>query len=335
MQKRFGFFGVIVLLISVLGACAPKTVYIVNEGGIFGTTYRFVYQHPDDQHKALNELLWRFNSSLSTFDSNSYISRLNRNEAGLPSDTFFLKMFAMAQEVTEKSSGAFDITVAPLVNAWGFGFKNRETITEQLIDSLRQYVGMDQLRIEDGCLIKKQAGVMLDGSAIAKGYGVDVAAEYLESLGVKNYLLEIGGEMRSLGLNAKGSIWRVGIDKPDFDQFNGTRELQMIINLSGASLATSGNYRNYYMEDGKRFAHIIDPRSGYPVNHSLLSASVIAPTCMEADAYATACMVLGLDSAKLLVESLPGIEACFIYHGEEEYQVYCSPGFPLDEESGN
>jgi thiamine biosynthesis lipoprotein len=156
---------------------------------------------------------------------------------------------------------------------------------------------------------------------------VDVVAGYLAQQGISNYLVEIGGEVVTEGLNARGIAWRIGVDEPVDDLTDTHREFKMVIEVSGRALATSGNYRNFYVDNGKKYAHTIDPRSGYPVQHSLLSASIIAPSCMEADAYATACMVMGLEASKELISRLPDIEACFIYHTEEGDQVFMTDGF--------
>lgn len=321
-------FGFTILVISVLGACAPKTVYRDNLGSVFGTTYSFIYQSPIDYHQEIRELLASFNSSLSTFDTGSVISRINRNDTGVVPDSFFLKVFNTGIRIYRQTDGAFDMTVAPLVNAWGFGFSNKDSVSAQLIDSLMLLVGMDKLRLQDGVIVKERPEIMLDASAIAKGYAVDVVAEFFESKGVENYLVEIGGEMRSRGVNRRSEPWRVGIDKPIDGLPTESRDLQMVISFSGLAIATSGNYRNFYIQDGKKFAHIIDPKTGFPVDHSLLSVSIIAQDCMTADAYATACMVMGLNRAREFVEGIKGVEACFIFHSDEdEYGLYMTEGF--------
>ncbi|MCA1744467.1 MAG: FAD:protein FMN transferase [Bacteroidales bacterium] len=319
------FLGLGFLLLT--GACQSPAQYHVNEGLVFGTTYRMVYESREDHHLAIKEVLKGFNSSLSTYDSLSVISRVNNNDSTVRADAYFRALMETGRRVTLESNGAFDMTVASLVNAWGFGFKNRSIISQELIDSLRLLVGMDQIWLEGDRVVKKQAGVMVDGAAIAKGYGVDVVAGYLAQQGISNYLVEIGGEVVTDGVNARGVAWRVGVDEPVDDQTVAHREFKMIIEVSGRALATSGNYRNFYIDNGKKYAHTIDPRTGYPVEHSLLSASIIAPTCMEADAYATACMVMGLEASKELISRLPNIEACFIYHTEEGDQVFMTDGF--------
>ncbi|ASB49641.1 FAD:protein FMN transferase [Alkalitalea saponilacus] len=308
-------------------ACELEKEYHVNGGRIFGTSYRIVYESSEDHHNEIHSLLDSFNRSLSTYDSTSIISRINRCEEGVVPDPFFKKVFRTAQMVTAQTNGAFDMTVAPLVNAWGFGFQKMADVTPELVDSLLQFVGMHHIDIINGKVVKKIPGVMLDGGAIAKGYGVDVVASHLASLGVKNYMVEIGGEVATRGHNPQGNFWRIGIDRPIDDPLVLERKTELIVHLSGESLATSGNYRNFYIRDGKKYAHTIDPRTGYPVSHNLLSATIIAPNCMLADAYATACMVIGLEESIELIERLTDVEACFIIDSDGEYEVIYSSGF--------
>jgi len=328
MIRSLNIFLLLTFLFT-LNSCNEKPEkYYRNEGLIFGTTYHMIYEYKKDIHQDIRSKLLEFNSSLSTYDKGSIISKVNRNEA-VELDDYFTKCFNKAKEISEKTDGAFDMTVAPLVNAWGFGFSKKDSVSQELIDSLLQYVGMDKIRIEKGKIVKDYPEVMLDASAIAKGYGVDVAAEFMEKKGIRKYLIEIGGEIRVKGINASGVPWRVGIDKPVDDPKVLHRELEEIIEISEGALATSGNYRNFYIKNGKKYAHTIDPKTGYPVQHELLSASVYAPDCMTADAYATAFMVLGLDKAKKIVEDTPELEAYFIYRGEktDTLQVFYTDGF--------
>ena len=313
----------------VFSSCSGKSKkFFSNEGLIFGTTYHIVYENDKDIHDGIRTKMNEFNLSLSTYDENSVISKINRNE-DVELDAYFTTVFKKAVEISGKTGGAFDITVAPLVNAWGFGFSKRDSVSPQLIDSLLQFVGMDKVHISGGQVVKDNPGVMLDASAIAKGYGVDVVADYLELSGVENYLVEIGGEIRVRGHNMRGISWRVGIDKPIDDPKVLHRELQEIIEITDGALASSGNYRNFYIKDGKKYAHTIDPKTGYPIQHELLSTSVVAPDCMTADAYATAFMVLGMDKAKEIVEKTPGLEAYFICRAEnsDTLKVTYTDGF--------
>ena len=315
MQKLHIFISLSFVLI--LSSCLEQSKkFFNNEGLTFGTSYHIIYENDKDVHDAIRVKMNEFNLSLSTYDSVSVISKINRNEEVTP-DNYFLTVFNKAVEISDKTNGAFDITVAPLVNAWGFGFSKRDSISPEIVDSLLQFVGMDKVKLSDGKVVKTAPGVMLDASAIAKGYGVDVVADYLESLGMGNYLVEIGGEIRARGHNRRGIPWRVGIDKPIDDPKVLHRELQEIIEITKGALASSGNYRNFYIKNGKKYAHTINPKTGYPIQHELLSVSVIAADCMTADAYATAFMVLGMDKAKEIVDKTPKLEAYFICRAED------------------
>lgn len=300
--------------------------YRYTEGPVYGTYYRVVYQSEKDLDRDIEFQMDRVNVSLSMFNDSSVISKLNRGESR-QTDSLFCFMYTTALRIYRETEGAFDITVAPLANAWGFGYKHDSFPTPEKIDSLRRYVGMDKLRLENGELYKEQEGMEIDASSIAKGLGVDLVAGYLEHWGVENYMVDIGGEIRVKGVSGKGRPWRIGIDKPIDNPEADGRELQTILALGQGALATSGNYRNFYIHEGKKYAHTIDPRTGYPVQRDILSSTVYAPSCMEADAYATAFMVLGLEKSKKIVENHPGLEACFVYFQEEKNGVWMSPAF--------
>ncbi|TLX76122.1 FAD:protein FMN transferase [Labilibacter sediminis] len=322
----------LLLLVALFISCQPKTKeYVKIEGMIFGTFYHIVYQPVGDERdlsegisQSLNNVDW----SLSTYKDTSTISRFSQSTEGIEIDSLMKTVYLAGKEVYENTYGAFDMTVGALVNAWGFGFKKQDMVTTALVDSLLMNVGMDMLSLKDGFLHKSKPNIVLDASAIAKGFGVDVVADYLVAQGIKNYMVEIGGEIRVKGKNSAGTHWRVGIDKPIDDMAAKSRELQGVISLTNVGLATSGNYRNFYIRDGKKYAHTIDPKTGYPVQHSLLSASIVAPLCMNADAYATACMVMGLEKSMELIESLPNTEGYFIYVDENgNNQVSYTSGF--------
>ena len=322
----------IVIIAILMASCQAKQhEYVKMQGRIFGTYYSIIYQpvlEDDSLDLGVMEQLNKVDWSLSTFKDTSTISKFNYSKEGAPVDAMMKKVVLTAMEVYENTQGAFDMTVGPLVNAWGFGFKKKESITAELVDSLLSNVGMDMVQLKGDFLSKSKPGIIVDASAIAKGFGVDVAADYLASQGIENYLVEIGGEIRAQGINHKGIAWRVGVDKPIDDKAAANRELQAVLSLTNAALATSGNYRNFYVEAGKKYAHTIDPQTGYPVQHSLLSASIIAPDCMTADAYATGCMVMGLEKSYALIDSLPNTEGYFIYVDDKgENQVTFTPGF--------
>jgi len=301
--------------------------YRNEKGLIFGTMFSITYQHDKSLRTEIDKELERFDASLSMFNDSSIISRINRNE-DITADSLFTKVFRQAMRISEATNGSLDITVAPLVNAWGFGFTENISPTSDKIDSLLQIVGWQKVQLtNEGKVIKEDPRIMLDCSAIAKGYAVDVIAALLKSKGVQNYMVDIGGEVNVAGVNPSGGMWRIGINKPEDDPLSRNQSLQSILEVSGVGIATSGNYRNFYYKDGMKYAHTIDPKTGYPVQHSILSSTVIAKDCMTADAYSTAFMVMGLEKAKALVESHPEIEAYFIFSDEKgEFQTYMTDG---------
>ena len=299
------------LIIGTLYILGNQKPYISNSGKIFGTFYNITYSSDKNLHDVIKKTLLKVDNSLSPFNKESVISAINNN-TGTDTDSMFTHVFTLAQEVSAKTDGAFDITVAPLVNAWGFGFKKGFTPDSTSIDSLRQYVGYGTVTLTDGKIAKQHPQTMLDCSAMAKGYGCDAVAAVLEANGIENYMVEIGGEVVTKGKNNKGGAWTIGISKPTDNPTTTSNELHEIIAISGKSMATSGNYRNFREVNGRKIAHTIDPRTGYPVQHSLLSATVIAEDCATADAYATAFMVMGVEDAVSYC-SHNNIEAYFIY----------------------
>ena len=267
----------------------------------------------------------KVDNSLSPFNKTSIISRINRNEK-VKVDEMFSEVFQLAEKISGDTDGAFDITVAPMVNAWGFGFKTGNPPTRQTIDSLRAIVGFHTVSLQDGYIIKKNPKTMLDCSAIAKGYGTDVVARFLKKKGVQNFMVEIGGEIVVNGNSEKLQPWRIGINKPTDDSLNTSQAIQDVVSVSNIAMATSGNYRNFYYKNGKKYAHTIDPKTGYPVQHNILSATVFADNCATADAYATSFMVLGLDGAKKILEKHPELCAYLIYSDQKgSNQIWYSP----------
>ena len=290
--------------------------YQKDSGLVFGTVYNITYQHKESLKNEIEAELRRFDGSLSPFNDTATITRINRNEP-VEADTFFTKVFRRSMEISRETDGAFDITVAPLVNAWGFGFKQGIFPDSTEVDSLLEFIGYHKVELTaEGRVAKQDPRLMLDCSAVAKGYAVDVVAQLLASRGVQNFMVDIGGEVVVHGHNPQEARWRIGINKPVDDSLSLNQELQTVLHVSEAGIATSGNYRNFYYRDGKKYAHTIDPRTGYPVQHSILSATVIAKDCMSADAYATAFMVMGLDEAVRFVEARPDLDAYFIYSDE-------------------
>lgn len=300
--------------------------YVMQEdsGSIFGTTYSIKYRYDKDLNKEILAELNKVDASLSMFNQQSTLAKINRNET-TQTDELLREVFIQGLQISKATNGAFDMTVGPLVNAWGFGFKQGIDVTEKQLDSLRAFVGYEKVKLVGNRLQKTDSRLMLDAGAIAKGYGVDRVARYLESKGIRDYMIEIGGEIRVKGKNAKTESWTIGIQRPQDGAVEDGSNLQTVLRLNDVSLATSGNYMNFYYKNGRKYAHTIDPRTGKPVQHSLLSASVLASDCATADAYATSFMVMGLEQAKKLLEKQPRLKAYFIYEDQGEMKVWYSP----------
>lgn len=319
-------FLVLLILGTVIIVRQQKnTPYQHDAGFVFGTEYHITYQCSNNLKGYIEKELQKVDFSLSPFNKQSTITKVNNNEA-VKLDKMFTDVFTMAMKISDNTDGAFDITVAPLVNVWGFGFKKGTQPTTAVIDSLKQIIGYKKVKLEDGKIVKADKRIMLDCSSIAKGYGCDVVAKFLEHKGIENYMVEIGGEIVTKGINSKRLPWRIGVTKPTDDSLNVSNEYQTVLNVTNKSMATSGNYRNFYYKDGKKYAHTIDPHTGYPVQHNILSATVLANDCATADAYATAFMVLGLDKATKLLEKHPELMAYFIYSDHKgNNKVWFSP----------
>ncbi len=282
-------------------------------GKTMGTTYNIVYldEANRDFQTSIDSLLVVFNQSLSTYVPDSELSKFNLGDTldfRLP---YFLPVLKASKTVFEKTGGAFDPTVGPLVNVWGFGPGGPELKDSTDINLLLKLVGFNKIEFDEKQLRKKIPGIYLDFSAIAKGYGVDVVGEFLIGKGIENFLIEIGGELVARGVNEKGELWKVGVNRPE--ESANASELISIIALQDRGMATSGNYRNYYVKDSVKISHTINPATGYPVNHNLLSATVLAKDCMTADAYATALMVMGTEKAIALDIALKEIEVFLVY----------------------
>lgn len=322
----------LLLVIVVLVSCNNKNTrqdYVFNEGETQGTFYHITYLQPEgkDLHELIKQKLVDFDFSLSNYNPLSLISAINANKDTV-TDIYFEKMFEAAQIVSENTNGAFDITVAPLVKAWGFGFGNNGHDFKPNVDSILPYIGYKKIKLENKHLLKESPGIQLDAAAIAQGYSCDVIADLLIENGCEHFMVEIGGEINCKGLNPKGKKWKIGIDKPTDDPVNESRELQTVVSISNVGLATSGNYRQFYYKNGKKYAHTINPVDGIPVSHNLLSATVIASDGMMADAYATAFMVMGVDSSLAICQRIIGMDCYLIYSDEKgDFQVVHTPGF--------
>lgn len=325
MAWQLPFLALLIIGTVLIIGRQRSMAYQHDTGFIFGTVYHVTYQYNRDLKDEIESELNKVDNSLSPFNNQSVITAVNQNKNPEVNE-MFSDVFNLAEQVSQETDGAFDITVAPMVNLWGFGFKKGISPSKQKIDSLRQIVGYKKVSLRDGHVIKADKRIMLDCSAIAKGYGSDVVARYLRSKGITNFMIEIGGEIVTSGKSEKRLPWKIGVTKPTDDSLNTNQELETVLNVTDKAMATSGNYRNFYYKGGKKYAHTIDPKTGYPVQHSLLSSTVLASNCATADAYATAFMVLGIDKAKVVLQKHPELMAYFIYAGPDgKMKVWFSP----------
>ena len=307
---------ILIFYLFVTGGCySPGSgVYVKIAGFTQGTTYHITYESSDtvDLKPKIDSLLKDFEMSFSIYDPSSLISKINRNEEVFVDDQF-KDVFNKAKEVWKNSDGFFDVTVLPLVNAWGFGPGIKTNMDKSHVDSLLQFVGMNKVHINQNRIIKERPELQLDFNAIAKGFSVDVVAKYFENLNISNYMIEIGGEIRTKGLNPGNHNWKIGIDRPDFGNMIPGQQMQVILQMKNKSLATSGNYRKFFEENGVKYVHTINPKTGYPAKTNLLSATVIAGDCITADAWATAFMAMGLEKSIAFLENQKELEAYLIY----------------------
>ena len=313
----------------LFSGCSRKSEEPIHlQGSAQGTYYSISYFDPQHRnfHPQVDSILNAFDMSCSLWKKNSVISRVNRDDSTVVLDANFIGNFNYSQQVSKATNGAFDMTVGPLVEVWGFGFENRENVTHHMVDSLKKFVGYQKVKIVNGKVVKADPRMQIDFNGIAQGYSDDVVARFLKSKGIKNYLIDIGGEVVGHGKKPDGP-WRVGIEKPAPDA-DAPRTVKAVIALNNQSVATSGSYRKYYVKNGIRYSHTIDPATGYPVKHSLLSVSVLTNNTALADAYATAFMVMGYPKSRAFVESHPSLEAFFIWSGKDgKFHSYATPGF--------
>ena len=288
----------------------PKATYHTNKGQVFGTYYAIQYESVSDLQDSITATFAAFDRSMSLFNPASTLSRINGGTDSV-ADACFVQMYRTAEEVHRLSGGAFDITVAPLVNLWGFGLKNRARVTQEQVDDLLPHVGQEKIGLRGTVVEKTDPMVQVDAGAIAKGQSCDIVAALLQRNGCANYLVDIGGEVVAKGHNPQDQPWRIGITRPIDDASGSVNEVQAVLQTTDIALATSGNYRNFYYDGEQKRSHTIDPRTGYPVQHSLLSATVRSNSCMRADALATACMVLGEEAALAMIEA-DSVSACYL-----------------------
>jgi len=315
-------------LLVLLYSCDREVTYDNFAGFAQGTTYSIVFENngkyqPATLKKDVEKILHEFDLSLSLYTDSSILTKVNRNE-DVTADRYFSEAFSKSVAITRLTDGAFDITVGPLVKAWGFGPDSHKNFSESKRDSLLKLVGMEKVRMADGRVIKDDPGIKLDFNAIAQGYSVDVVCDYLSSAGLKSYLVEIGGEVRVRG-DKQGLPWRIGIDRPEDNNSVPGNDLQAVISMKNRSLATSGNYRKFYVEDGVKYSHTIDPRTGYPARNQLLSATILADECATADGIATACMVFGKDKTIEFLNMHPEYDAFLVYSDDNgNYQTWAT-----------
>lgn len=335
MQKNL-YISLILIISTIYGCKNREDNYLTYDGFAQGSTYHIVCEKPEGKNIQIGDSLIHYfhdiDFSVSGYNKNSLLSALNRGEVR-PLDQIFIEVFNESYKVYKESNGYFDVSAAPLFDIWGFGFKNGKDVNKKEIDSILTFVGMDKVRIiEKNCdtaktgkifiLEKDDPRIQLNFNAIAQGYTCDYMAKRFQRIGINNYLIEIGGEVICKGVNQKGEKWRVGIDKPiDGNDVPG-EEMQCIINISNKGLVTSGNYRKYFIRNGKKYSHTIDPKTGYPVQHSVLSATVVASDATTADAYATYFMVIGLDKAKEVLKQREDLQAYIIFDKNNKMQSF-------------
>ncbi len=340
-----------ILASAMLVSCAPRDRYITITGFAQGGTYTvklnmngregMIKAEPEEIRDSIDAVLRNIDSSVSGYNKNSLLSRFNAGELIVP-DEVFMDIYHHAYDIYEETGGIVDVASAPLFDIWGFGFRNDSLPSSDAISEVLASCGMGRLkrRIEPDPAGRLYPGNVLDGdgafpklnyNAIAQGYSCDLVAEYLYSLGVKDMMVDIG-EIFCDGLNPSGRPWSLGIDKPVDGNNSPGFQLQGIYRAPEGphGIVTSGNYRKFYIRDGRKYAHTIDPRTGYPVQHTLLSATIVAPDALTADAYATYCMVIGLEASQAFIASRPDLEACLIYDSDGAFETWCSGGFVLE-----
>lgn len=317
MGKRLS---ILFTLLAIMASCGRKPVLENFTGFTQGTTYSIVYDDnvniaPQDLKMKVEGILHDFDMSMSVYVDSSIISKINRNEDAVP-DSFFLDVYNKSVYISQMTDGAFDITVGPLVRAWGFGPDDHKDFTEQKRDSLLRLVGMDKIKLVDGRIVKTLPGVTLDVNAVAQGYSVDVISRYFKSLGLSDFLVEIGGEVMAVGSKG-GAPWKIGIDRPEDNNMVPGQSLEAVIKVTDKAVSTSGNYRKFYVENGIKYSHEIDPKTGYPARNRLLSATIVADDCTMADGIATACMVMGKEKSIEFIKSHPELSAFFVFSDDE------------------
>ena len=316
--------------LAVLASCGKQPEKVVLQGLAQGSYYAVTYYDEQNRNfqREIDSIFHAVDMSVNLWVDSSIISKVNRNEE-VTLDSIFIDNFNIAQEAARLSDGYFDPTISPIVAAWGFSYKSGDSLTPQLIDSLRQLVDYRNIRIENGKVVKENPAMTLDFNAIAQGYTSDLIARFLESRGVKNFLVDTGGEIMARGEKPDGKPWIVGIEKPA-ENMDSERIVQTRIALRDKGLVTSGSTRKYVERNGKRYSHCINPKTGYPVEHQLLSVTVMAENSVWADALASICMVMGMEQSLPLIQGMEGVEAYYIFvNAQNELETFATEGFKV------
>ena len=348
MKKTTAFFLILSALLSL--SCNRKTGYVAVSGYAQGGTYTVKFNTSglsasvESISQGIDSILVTIDTTLSGYNKGSILSRFNAGESVRP-NAMFKEMYSLSREWFLRSEGALDVAAGPLFDAWGFGFTSDSMPAPERVASLLRESGMGRLKdsivTDGGGLLSPESLLLTEGvlpklnfNAIAQGYSCDAVASYLKGLGVEDMLVEIG-EIYCSGKNPSGQGWGVGIDRPEDGNNQAGKKLQAVWESDGTpcGIVTSGNYRKFYIKDGKKYSHTIDPRTGYPVDHSLLSATIVAPTAAAADAAATWCMVIGLDEARKVIGSSPDLEGYLVYDEDGTMKDWASEGFTLRSEA--
>lgn len=331
-MKKPAIPGLLALLFVLVSACKqePQLIQVNNTGYAQGSTFQIKYRVLDgvDYSEEIKGIFETIDASMSTYQASSLISLINKGDTLVTVDSLFQRVLQRSLEISEESAGQFDPTIGPMVELWGFGLSKQHEVDSARVDSVKDFIGYQNLR-QRNAQVAIPRGYKLDFNAIAQGYTVDVITAFLERKGIEHYMVEVGGEVRARGTNTDGEVWKIGIDKPS-EELDEADRFQVIIALKDAALATSGNYRKFWVDEetGLKYAHTINPATGFPARNRLLSVSVIAPNAMDADAYATLCMVKGVKKTIEFLDSKPGLEGYLIYSNEDgDWEVYQTRGF--------
>jgi thiamine biosynthesis lipoprotein len=327
INKFFSFFLYFFLFFISCNSDLNNDRLVINSGETQGTFYHIKYLNNQglDLHAEIDSILLLVDNSLSTYNKESLISNINLNKKNT-TDSLFRTVFRKAKEIHQNTLGYFDCSVAPIVNAWGFGFSKKEKMDSSKVTSLLKNVGFEKITLLNDTILKPKK-MLIDFNSIAQGYTVDLIAEFFNQKEIKDYLIEIGGEIRSKGKNANNKIWTVGVDKPN-EQINSNDRFEFILKLEDKSLATSGNYRKFYIENGVKYSHVINPLTGFPAKNRLSSVTVIHDDCMTADAYATAFMVMGLEKSQNFLSNKNDLEVYFVYRNNSgKFESFVTENF--------